>query len=135
MRQTLLSRLLGPLLVALLLSACGDSDSRRDLSPAENYQEFFNELGRGNTNNALEQLAPDGALGDTFRGGAYYMMARNVSNQIEEHGDLREVHVDREDAWSEEEVMVDGRLIFADGKEMPVAIRFTRENDRWVGQL
>lgn len=135
MCQTLLRRLLGPLFVALLLIACGDSDSRRDLSPAENYQLFFTELGRGNTNSALEQLAPDGALGDTFRGGAYYMMARNISNQIDEHGDLREVKVEREDAWSEQEVMVDGRLIFADGKEMPVAIRFTRENDRWVGRL
>ena len=123
------------LLLAVLLAGCGDSDSRRDLSPAESYQEFFTELGRGNTDHALEALAPDGALGDTFRGGAYYMMARNVSDHIESHGRLEEVQIDREDEWGETEVMVDGRLIFADGKEMPVGIRFTRENERWVGQL
>ncbi|MCK8516442.1 hypothetical protein M0534_08905 [Methylonatrum kenyense] len=128
-------RLTAVLLLALLLAACGESDTYRDLSPAESYEEFFTQLGRGNTNSALEKLAPEGALGDTFRGGAYYMMARNVSDQIEDHGRLREVQIDREDAWSEEEVMIDGRLIFDDGKEMPVAIRFTRENDRWVGQL
>lgn len=122
-------------LLALLLTGCGESDSRRDLSPAESYRTFFTELGRGNTSSALEQLAPDGALGDTFRGGAYYMMARNVSEQIDDHGRLREVQIDREDSWGEDEVMIDGRLIFDDGKEMPVAIRFTRENDRWVGQL
>ena len=89
-------------------------------------------MGRSSTS---EALAPDGALGDTFRGGAYYMMARNVSDHIESHGRLEEVQIDREDEWGETEVMVDGRLIFADGKEMPVGIRFTRENERWVGQL
>jgi len=117
-----------------LLGACGEQAVQDD-TPSGAYRSFFDELAKGNTQDALEKLAPEGALGSTFKGGSYYMLAREFDAQMERHGNVEEIIIDREDNYSDEEVMVEGRIVFRDGTEMPRGIRFTRENGRWVGHI
>ncbi len=121
-------------LTGLLLAACGEP-AMESRSPAEAYSAFFQELDGGDRNEALEALAPEGALGDTFRAGSYYMMADVVEQQIETRGGLTEVVIDEEAELSEEEVRVEGRLRFGDGSEEPRRITFFKEGNRWVGRL
>ncbi|WP_290652159.1 hypothetical protein [Aquisalimonas sp.] len=120
--------------LALLISACGD-DSPDTSTPARAYETFFVEMNRGNRDTALEVLAPAGALGDTFRGGAYYTYADSVEESLNRHGGLEEVIIDNEGEINEEAVRVEGSLRFQDGTEMKRAITFERENGSWVGQL
>lgn len=121
-------------MLALLVSACGD-DSPDTSTPARAYETFFVEMNRGNRDTALEGLAPAGALGDTFRGGAYYTYADTVEKSLERYGRLQEVIIENEGEVNEEAVRVEGRLRFEDGTEMKRAITFERENGSWVGQL
>lgn len=121
-------------LLALLLVACSDPAVQDD-TPAAAYHSFFNQLAAGNTLNALEGLAPEGALGNTFTSGSYHMMASEFETLIDLHGGVEEIVIDREDASSDDEVMIEGRIVFEDGSEVPRNIRFTREGERWVGHI
>lgn len=118
----------------ILLSACAEQEARDD-PPAEVYRAFFDMLDAGRTQDALEHLAPEGALGDTFRGGSYYMLATEFENRVERNGRIDEIIIEHEDTIAEDEVLIDGRVVFDDGSELPLAIRFSREDDRWVGHL
>lgn len=124
-------------LLVLLLSlvACGD-DARVDAdTPEQAYRNFFSTLAAGHTDDALEGLAPEGALGNTFTSGAYRMLATEFENAVERHGDVEEILIDREDAIAEDNVMIEGRIRFSDGAEMTRYIRFTRKGERWVGHI
>jgi len=133
-RPQLIAVLLTPLL--LLLSACGDGGPPpQSASPGETYQRFYNTLIAGETDKALDGLAPRGALGNTFKGGSYFMEARELNGYLESRGSVDKVMVDDEQAFGEEEVMVYGRIVFKDGSELRRSIRFTREDNRWVGHL
>ncbi|MFV8833956.1 hypothetical protein [Aquisalimonas sp.] len=119
---------------ALLLAAC-DTSSGPD-TPGGAYEHFFVQLSQGERETALETFAPEGALGDTFRGGAYYTYADAVETHMESHGGLDEVIIDNGgDETSEDVVRVEGRLRFGDGSELERAITFEREGDTWVGRL
>ncbi len=124
--------LLLPLLLGII--ACGDS-APETRTPAEAYTAFFERLESGDRTEALETLAPEGVLGDTFRGGSYFMTAEVVEEQIESRGGLDSIIIDEEAELPDEEVRVEGRLRFADGSEEPRRIIFFREGDRWVGRL
>jgi hypothetical protein len=119
---------------ALLLGACGGS-APESSSPADAYTAFFERLDNGDRQQALESLAPEGALGDTFRGGSYYMMAEVMEQQYERHGGLDAVLIDEEREISSEEVHVEGRVRYGDGMEEPRRIIFVKEGERWVGRL
>ncbi|MEX0731114.1 MAG: hypothetical protein WED00_16780 [Aquisalimonadaceae bacterium] len=121
-------------LATFLLAACAD-EPPETRSPSDAYQAFFEDLGKGNTDEALEQLAPEGALGSTFRSAGYYMMAKEFQDQLDVHGDVQAVIIDREESFGDDDVMVQGRIQFRDGQEMLRDIRFTREGDRWVGHM
>ena len=118
----------------LALAACGNG-SPDTATPASAYEEFFLELNRGNRDSALEALAPAGALGDTFRGGAYFTYADAVETHLDRHGGLDEVIIDSEDEIDEHRVRIHGRLRFDDGSELERSIVFQREDESWVGQL
>ena len=124
------------LLVALtaLLAGCGNGSPDAG-TPADAYESFFVELNRGNRQDALEQLAPAGVLGDTFRGGAYYSYADAVEAEFDRHEGLDEVLIDETGEVNENTVRVEGRLRFRDGSELERRITFIREDDVWVGQL
>lgn len=118
---------------ALLLAAC-DTSTGPD-TPAGAYEHFFVQLNQGERDTALETFAPEGALGDTFRGGAYYTYADAVETHMERHGGLDEVIIDNGGDTSEDVARVEGRLRFGDGSELERAITFEREGDTWVGRL
>ncbi|MDN3518268.1 hypothetical protein QWY84_11650 [Aquisalimonas lutea] len=118
----------------LLAAACGD-DAPQASGAADAYESFFRTLSEGERQTALEDIAPDGALGDTFRGGAYFTYADAIEARLERHGGLDEVVVDGTSDVREGAVRVDGRLRFADGTELERSITFERENDEWVGKL
>ncbi|MCC5958920.1 MAG: hypothetical protein LAT50_12495 [Ectothiorhodospiraceae bacterium] len=119
----------------ILMAACDGSGNGAADDPTTAYQSFFTELSRGNTQQALEKLAPEGALGSTFHGASYYMMAQTVEQQFEEHGGLQEIVIDREEHQDEESVSVEGRLILRDGTEIHRRILFIKEGERWVGKV
>lgn len=123
----------------LLLTACGDGGERGEQDGASAasraYTEFFEELHDGDRNEALEELAPDGALGDTFRAGSYFMMADIMEQHYEQRDGLDRVVVDEAEEVSEEEVRIEGRIRFGDGTEEERRIIFVREGNRWVGHL
>ncbi len=119
----------------IALVACGDAENGVADDPASAYRAFFNELARGNTQQALEGLAPEGALGSTFHGASYYMMAQTVEQQFEEHGGLQEIVIDRENDDAEDGVSIEGRLILRDGTEIHRRILFIKEGNRWVGKV
>lgn len=117
----------------LLAAACGDDTPQA--SAADAYESFFRTLSEGERQTALEEIAPAGALGDTFRGGAYFTYADAIEARLERHGGLDEVVVDGTNDVREGAVRVDGRLRFADGTELERSITFERENEEWVGKL
>lgn len=125
-----------PLLLAavLILASCSD-DSPENLDPSAAYQAFFEDLAEGHTDKALEELAPEGALGSTFQSAGYYMLAKEFDDRMKEHGEVQRIIIDREQPLSEHEIMVEGRIRFEDGSEISRNIRFTREQDRWVGRI
>ncbi len=124
------------LLIALaaLLVGCGNGSPDTG-TPADAYESFFVELNRGNRQDALEKLAPAGALGDTFRGGAYYSYADAVEAEFDRHDGLDEVLIDETGEVNENTVRVEGRLRFGDGTELERRITFVREDEAWVGEL
>lgn len=124
------------LLVLLLAAvACSDGDSGETDTPEQAYRTFFTLLADGYTEDALEGLAPEGALGNTFTSGAYRMLANEFDDAVERHGDMDAILIDREDAAADDAVMIEGRIRFSDGAEMSRNIRFTREGERWVGHI
>ncbi len=124
------------LFLALLLTGCGNGGqpSTGD-DPTAAYRHFFTELSRGNTQRALDGLAPEGALGNTFQGAGYYMLADTVNTSLEEHGGLSEIIIDNTREHDDDSVTVEGRLILRDGTELERRIRFSQENGRWVGRV
>ena len=124
------------LLLALtaLLAGCGNGSTDAG-TPADAYESFFVELNRGNRQDALEKLAPAGALGDTFRGGAYYSYADAVEAEFDRYDGLDRVLIDETGEVNENTVRVEGRLRFGDGTELQRSITFVREDNIWVGQL
>lgn len=129
-------RLIFPLAMLLALTACSEgSDPAIQDDPSAAYHSFFNELARGNTQQALERLAPEGALGSTFQGAGYYMLAETVNTRLEEHGGLSEIIIDRQQENDDKSITVEGRLILRDGTEVERRIRFVREGGRWVGRV
>lgn len=108
---------------------------RKTAPPSEAYRTFFEDLGKGEHDKALEELAPEGALGNTFQSASYYMMAKEFDDQMQAHGELQSVIIDRERTISENEILVEGRVRFQDGTKIPRNIHFTREQDRWVGHI
>lgn len=128
-------RILLPVMTALLfVAACSDEASETQ-GPAEAYTAFYQGLAEGETDAALEELAPEGALGSTFRSAGYYMAAREFEDQVDAHGAMESVVVETEETVTDNEIMVHGHIRFRDGTEVPRAIRFTREGDHWVGHL
>lgn len=119
--------------IAFLLVAC-DTSTGPD-TPAGAYEHFFVKLSQGERDTALETFAPEGALGDTFRGGAYYTYADAAETHMERHGGLDEVIIENSDDTDEDVVRVEGKLRFGDGSELERAITFEREGDGWVGRL
>ncbi len=127
-----------PALLFVLIPLIGCDGSRDPASaadPAAAYEDFFRQLARGNTQQALEQLAPEGALGNTFQGAGYYMLAETVGARLEEHGGLSEIVIDQRHSHEDESITVEGRLILRDGTEVERRIRFSQEQGRWVGRI
>jgi hypothetical protein len=123
------------LVLLLTIGACGDDDSVDTDTPEQAYRTFFTTLAAGDTEGALEALAPEGALGNTFTSGAYRMLANEFANSLEHHGDIDEILIDREEVAADDEVLIEGRIRFSDGTEMARNIRFVREGERWVGHI
>lgn len=123
------------LVLLLALVACSDDDDVDADTPEQAYRSFFSTLAAGHTDDALEELAPEGTLGNTFTSGAYRMLATEFENAVEHHGDMDAILIDHKDAAAEDSVMIEGRIRFRDGTEMTRNIRFTREGERWVGHI
>lgn len=121
------------------LTACsdgGDPDTQDGVSAASRaYTAFFEELHDGDRDEALEELAPEGALGDTFRAGSYFMMADVMEQHFGQRDGLESVVIDEAEEVSKDEVRIEGRIRFGDGTEEERRIIFVREGSRWVGRL